>query len=53
MTKELLMKLRNAKTDEERKQIIECSKEVLTNEDLEQISGGKPITTLKITKDRR
>jgi len=40
MTEELLEKLKNAKTDEERKQIIEDNKSVLTDADLEQVSGG-------------
>lgn len=47
MNKELLEKLKNAKTDEERKQIIEESKQVLTNEELDQVAGGSPFSTVK------
>jgi len=40
MNEELLGKLKNAETDEERKQIIESDKENLTDMELEQVSGG-------------
>jgi len=50
MNKELLEKLKNAKTDEERKQIIEENKTLLADEGLEQVSGGLlSNTTLAIT----
>jgi len=47
MNKELFDKLQNAKTDEERKQIIEENKVVLTDEELEQVAGGSPFSTVK------
>lgn len=37
---ELLKKLKNAKTDDERRQIIEHAKSSLTDEELETVSGG-------------
>jgi len=44
MTKELIEKLKKSKTDEERKQIIEENKSVLTDAELDQISGGRHFT---------
>lgn len=44
MDKELLEKLENAKTDEERKQIIEENKRLLTEEELEKVAGGRHFT---------
>jgi len=46
MDKELFEKLKNAKTDEKRKQIIEENKAVLTNEELDQVAGGSPFSTV-------
>jgi len=40
----LLEKLKKAKTDEERKQIIEDNKSELTDKELEQVNGGTIIT---------
>jgi len=47
MNKELLEKLQNAKTDEERKQIIEENKQVLSDEDLDQVSSGYSTRTVQ------
>jgi len=41
MTDELKKALENAQTDEERKQIIEENKQLLTDEELEEVAGGR------------
>jgi len=44
MINELLEKLKKSKTDEERKRIIEENKSLLTDAELDQISGGRHYT---------
>ena len=40
MTEELLKKLKEAKSDEERKAILDASSEQLTEEELAAVAGG-------------
>lgn len=44
MTEELLKKLKEAKTVEEKKELIKAYKSELSDEDLSQVTGGTIIT---------